>query len=497
MKPLFGFVTLTLLLCSSMVVGQTGQGTSIGYPALHEVSYNYYGGSARAMAMGYAFVGLSDDVSSGLWNPAGLWVLEGPMVSASYNLYSPAGEFADRQSPIRTKNDLSMSAIGHFSFVAPVRIKGHPWVFSFNYDRNNEFSDKSAWVSSLTSGLNPDAYDEERRYQRTFNIGGSTRIFNQLSMGFTLNIIDASRVIDETRLHFTTVIVDPVYNITADGIRESRTIDSTKSNGFNFNLGLMFKEDRFSIGAVVHTPFTIRHTTDRTFDTLTTLNSLVDMDHTTTAYIVDSLAKQDIPLSVSLGAAFFPNEKLTLTLDMTFQNYGSTKWYYNTLRFFEPNGERTDSYEKIPIDWNNTFGVGIGGEYLVDSKFGQIPLRAGFRFDQLPQPANYTFVSTNIGYRLDEADTLVAYELPTITTTRTAQDRQSTTSISLGTGIHWSQIEIDIAYMYTSGAELTLTEQSYMYDEDSDGNPIAISENKVRNWGWKAHEFRFTFTGRF
>jgi len=497
MKPLFGLVVLTVLICSSMAVGQTVEDQGIGYPALREANYNYFGGSARAMGMGYAFVGLSNDVSSGLWNPAGLWVLEGPIVSASYNVYSPAGQFSTTWSPVTTQNNLGMDAIGHFSLVAPVRIKGHPWVFTFNYNRNNEFSDKSAWVHSLASGLNPDSYDKEERYERTFNIGGSTRIYNQLSLGFTLNIMDASRVIDWTRLTARDTIITEVPLVTASLMESDELIDSTKSSGFNFNVGLMFKEDKFSVGAVVHTPFTIKHNSDRTRIITSTMNGLESIDNSSVEFVVDSLAKQDVPLSFILGGAFFPMEKLTLTLDATFQNYASTNWYYNTLRFFEPNGERTDTYEEIPIDWNNTFGIGSGVEYLVDSKYGRIPLRAGLRYDQLPQPADFSYFYTN--YTTQNVGDSVIYTMqPYVTTTRKASERQNTMSFSLGTGIHWSQIEIDIAYMYTSGAKLKWTEDaSYYIGDDDDGNPVIVNLNMEREWEWKSHEFRFTFTGYF
>ena len=88
MKMLVGFGLLTILIFSTAVMGQ-------GYPALSETSYNYFGAGARAFAMGDAYVGLSNDITSGTWNPAGIWVIESPVVSVSYNIYKPKGEFTD------------------------------------------------------------------------------------------------------------------------------------------------------------------------------------------------------------------------------------------------------------------------------------------------------------------------------------------------------------------------------------------------------------------
>jgi long-subunit fatty acid transport protein len=494
MKPQFGFVIVALVLCVSVAFGQSEEQYTPGYPALDEVSYAYNGGSARAMAMGYAFVGLSDDVSGGIWNPAGLWALEGPIISSSYNLYTPAGEFFHTETLGSTKNDLGLNGLGHFSFVAPVRIKGHPWVFNFNYNRNNDYSDEMAFLAIAGNKLapGPDTFVEEKGYMRTFKAGASTRLYKQLSFGFTLNIIKAQRVIDVAQYLEALVIIDPIYGTTADLMASGQVIDSTTSDGFNFTLGMMWREEKYSIGAVVHTPYAIKHSSDRTRHEEMTINDLINIDNTSTIFVVDSLAKQDVPLSTVVGLALFPQEDLTLTLDMCYQNYGSTNWYHRTRTFFEANGDRIDFFEEFPIEWNNTMGVGLGAEYQMNSALGRIPLRAGVRWDQLPQTDEISFTSSNVAYDINSEP----YGLDVFEVTRVAEGRQSTTSLSLGTGIAWSQIEIDFAYMFTSGSELNLTETVIYFDESDEEDPVKQLES-VYNWKRKAHEFRFTFTGYF
>jgi long-subunit fatty acid transport protein len=454
------------------------------------------------MAMGYAFVGLADDVSGGLYNPAGLWVLEGPMISASFQLYSPADEFTYREEQILltnvvpgvTKNSLDMSGVGHFSFVAPVRIKGHPWVFNFNYRRNNDYT-----IESLVRQVNPvldysiDNIRQEEGQLRTFNFGASTRIYKQFSMGFTLNIIDAERATGYGTDFMQEIVIDPTYGTTGLLTVDEEVIDSTKSNGFNFTLGMMYKEKKFSLGGVVHTPYTITHNSDRTLSTVVAVNELINLDNSETLYVVDSVAKQDIPLSFALGLALFPRENLTLTADMVYQNYGSTDWYYRTGTFFEPNGDRIDFYDEIPIDWNNTIGFGAGMEYRLNSSFGRIPLRLGVRFDELPQSAKTTNTYSTVGYDSEG----VPFELDGMNITRQLEDGQSTTSFSVGTGLAWSQIQLDFAYMYTTGGELEIHEVYDSYAEDGDGNPLVITESGTAFYEQETHEFRFTFTGHF
>lgn len=493
MKPLVGFVALMLLLCSTVVFGQTESQSGFGYPALDAVSYNYGGGSARAMGMGYAFVGVANDVSGGIWNPAGLWILEGPMVSSSYSIYSPAGEFTHTLTDKITKNDIGLNAIGHFSFVAPVRIKGHPWVFNFNFNRDNEYSDEFDHVTLVSNRLNPDTFVEDQGYMSRFNVGASTRLYRQFSMGFTLNIITAKRFFDVQFNDLFDIIIDPTYGTTAELFFSDRRLDSISSNGFNFTIGTMMKGEKYSIGAVLHTPYTIKHSNDITSSTLVTLAGLVDVDNTSTIFVVDEVSKQDIPLSFAFGVGLFPSEDVTLSMDINYQNYGSTNWYYRTSMFFEPNGERTDTFEEIPIDWNNTIGLGFGAEYFLASKIGRIPLRAGFRFDQLPQPKEFDYFSTDVGYDSE----MQPFQLAVPTLTRTATGRQTTTSFSLGSGIAWSRIELDFAYMYTGGASMKLENRIEYYFEDIDGNPQVGKTGSTFEWESKDHKFRFTFTGYF
>lgn len=492
MKSLVGFVVTILLLCTSVVFAQSNQSSLPGYPALGEVSYAYQGGSARAMGMGYAFVGLSNDVSSGIWNPAGLWILEGPIISASYNMYTPATEFRADMTPAVTKSNLDMNAVGHFSFVAPVRIKGHPWVFTANFNRNNEFSDNAATLSDPENKLDPDTFVEDNGNLQFFNAGASTRIYKQFSMGFTVNVIDARRVIDRNRLTSVDTIINPVIGSTAEKYTTDQLLDSTKSNGFNFTIGMMLKGEKYSAGAVIQTPYTMKHSTDRSHFVETRLNGLIQVENTSTIFVVDSLAKQEVPLSMTFGVGLFPRENLTLTMDVSFQNYGSTNWFYLDSTFFAPNGERTEYYTEIPIDWNNNAGLGVGLEYLLNTKYGRVPLRAGFRYDQLPQPAVVNQTTSNVGYNDG-----TPYELNLATVTRTASDRQKATSFSLGSGIGWSRIELDFAYMYTGGAKLEYTQTNISYGEDDEGNPVANSESIKQEWDRKSHEFRITFTGFF
>jgi|GEM_PF-3613921 len=474
MKRLVGLTALSLVLMAGAVMGQ------VGNPGWNEISYLYQGSGARAFGMGSAFLGLSNDVTGGTWNPAGIWVIESPIVAASYKLYRPAGKYTQTLTPVATENSLDMNTIGDFSFAAPVRIKGHPYVMNFNFNHFNENIVEEQYYSgffadSVTNQFNPDASVSDESYVRAYSFGFSTRVYRQLSFGATANIYDARRIKKVVQQASWTDTISVINGLFDDQYRNYTTLDSATSNGFNFVLGLMYKMEKANLGAVVRTPFEMKHTTDYSLFQTATTNGLNNILLSDTTYVQDSLAKQQVPLSVGIGASYFPLPNLTLAADIAYYRYGSTNWFYRDSTYFSASGKRTDYYTEIPIEWNNTLGVGVGVEYLVTTPYGRLPLRAGVRFDQLPQPKTYENIVTSA----------VVGEDTVVTTTLVARDRQNLMSLSLGTGLHWAQINFDVAYRYSTGAERS---SSRVIDG------VLQSSDKLER---KMHEMRFTMTGFF
>lgn len=475
MKRLVGLTALSMILMAGAVMGQ------VGYPAWNEISYIYQGGGARAFGMGDAYLGLSNDVTGGTWNPAGIWIIESPTVSASYKFFRPAGQFTQNLTPVVTKNSLDINAIAHFSFASPIRIKGHPYVLNFNFNHNNEsIIEEQKYVGfmadSVTNQFNPDFSNTDESFLKTYNFGFSTRVYRQLSFGVTANIYDGRRAQNAVYQASWSDTIDVINGIINDQYRRVTTIDSTTSNGFNMILGLMYKMEKVNVGAVVRTPFQMKNNTDYSLFLHSTTRGLTDIIQSDTTYVQDSVAKQQVPLSVGVGVGLFPIPNLTAAFDVTYYRYGSTNWFYRDSTFFSASGKRTDYYTEIPIDWNNTIGVGAGIEYLLSTPYGQVPLRAGVRFDQLPQPK--TFEDRITADQISEDTLLVTWK-------KVADGRQNLMSFSLGTGIRWSQINLDVAYRYSSGAERD-------YSETINGQ-VFLSDKLER----KSHEMRVTFTGFF
>jgi len=478
MKRLVGLTILTMLILSVSVMGQDGAQT------LSEVSYSYFGSGARAMAMGNAFIGLSDDVTGSSWNPAGIWVIERPLMSASYMFYIPRREFSDVLTEGNTLTKMDEKGFAHFSFAAPFRISGHPWVFCFNFNRDNDNISRADYFSGTDtvhfSSDNPDVFLKDESYLHTYSFGFSTRIYKQLSMGITADVYQAKRAYEYSYLAAEDVLVQslpPVYKHYVVNVVKT---DSTTSKGFGFTLGLLYKLNKsFSAGAVVRAPFKMKNNSDLMTWYNVTANGLYDATNSYSNLINDSIAKQDMPLSVTVGFAFKPEENTYFTMDVNYQNYSSSKWYRTDSTYYRINGDREDFYSSYSLEWKDAIGVGFGVEHSLVTKYGRIPLRAGFRVDKVPKPNKYSIVYTPI---LDsEGQPTDVYGISSYEAT----GQQTSYGISFGSGIHWSQIGLDFAYSYTSGAETKtyVNIENYSFQMNSD---------KI-----KSHDVRVTFTGYF
>lgn len=80
LKAVFNALLWVILSCGKVLFGQTVYSTSQLLQPLNDT-----GGSARAMAMGSAFVGVADDSSALLWNPAGLGTLSQGELALHHN----------------------------------------------------------------------------------------------------------------------------------------------------------------------------------------------------------------------------------------------------------------------------------------------------------------------------------------------------------------------------------------------------------------------------
>ncbi|MFH1372442.1 MAG: outer membrane protein transport protein [bacterium] len=506
-----------LISCAVLIVILAGTGAAqtsqdyeyINYimerPFVEGYHFDFTGGGARAEGMGKAFIAVSDDITAGSWNPAGLYVQEKPIISLSWASLDPRGSTNSNVFEGSAIFDHSgrFSGISAFSFIAPLRIKGHHFVGSFSLTRNfDEFqgdgfvghgdsisniagqdmfnvSSDFHYVSELQGGLN------------SVNIGFGTRVYRNLSFGASMNVYTGKMVRDQYFDAFERWVSLKPDVVDSRRITGHATIlDTSSFSGYNVNIGFKLKGEALDVGLVVRTPFSLNINTGRSIYTINRRAALDQGQLVTvgsdTVYFDDLLTKYSMPLMIGAGVVWRASEKWLLATDIEYRGFSSGQVERRDSLRIDPGGSNEEYYTKIDPRWNDVFTVRLGTEYLHQTGIGLIPLRAGFGY--LPTPAP----SIDVDGRTSSA---VNYNL------------------SLGFGIHWNQIHLDWGYTYS----IIDWEMSDQYEPVNDPDQPRIVRNRHNDWAYtltketwedtdpsvimeqknRNHHLSFTFTGYF
>jgi len=356
-------------LCSLSAVSLVLVASLVGAAGAIEINSppNVVGSGARALGMGGAFIAVADDATAASWNPGGLPQLERPEISAVYSWKFYHEDFNRGQQIERdVTEDIDFSSLNYLSIVYPFRrtIAGRNIVISLNYHRMLDF-DRELDVAyhdieflAVTQG--------RAEFRQSGSLGALSpalgfELTDRLSLGVAVNLWDQSLLPDN---EWKQVTRSNFWTQTGGLLTAGRLIEEERYedfDGINYTFGLLFKPtDRWSIGLVHHTKFAadVKYTLKRTL--------LVPP--------VSTVHKQDrrieFPSAWGLGLAYrFPNDKLTLALDVTRREWdefveierGPT-FFNNWLsrRRFSP----ITGLEKWRSHHKATYTVRLGGEYV-------------------------------------------------------------------------------------------------------------------------------------
>ncbi len=130
---------------------------------------------------------------------------------------------------------------------------------------------------------------------------------------------------------------------------------------------------------------------------------------------------------------------------MEFRNYSKAELTYRN-NLADPVGEEVTT----TLDWRNTTQFRVGGEYTINTKFGSIPLRFGYRNDpklfKTQLDSSEVFVRTDLRYIRGQPD-----YTPTHIQSNYGVEKGSWVNgnvLAFGSGIGWSQIRFDVTYEY-------------------------------------------------
>lgn len=488
MKRSLLIVGLLVAATALSAFGQQGDRLSLGL----YLPFDFTGGGARATGMGGAYYGVSDDIFAGTWNPAGLTSQEGPTLALSYGGLIGAGEanisLVGSPRTFNREHDGSLGSISDAIFVAPFRLRGHPFVGSFSYTKRFDGLANYGFETVVTETVltlrqniyqfEPFDFDVDigaaaEGAVRSISIGFGTRIYGNTSMGATVNVYtgeSVARQVNETVLpDFPLAPFEQLVDINIS----TESIDTSKFSGVNFTVGFKHSGERLDAGLVIKTPFDLETETGSSIYMIRYVNGLATQEGTDTTFIDDQIVKYGMPLMVGAGVGYSLTEDLLLAMDAEYRGFGSSKLKERDVLEITPGGNINEVFSQYDPDWNSGVALRFGGEYRLEKSYGMIPLRMGVGFTPTPMPSNE-----------DEDTPTMSYVLPSLVLSPVAKllnkdDTPLMYSASLGTGIHWSQIHLDIAYTY-----------SQINRDMSDPTADFLLKNRD-------HHVAFTFTGIF
>ncbi|MDF1544332.1 MAG: hypothetical protein P1R58_04440 [bacterium] len=488
MKSSFVRVAAILLCLSATAFAQpeTNQ--------LRNFNFDFGATGARAEAMGRASIGLSDGITGGTGNPAGLYMHDMPIFGISYSLFSPRGtteitEAVSNSGAYLADHIGSFRSISSANFLAPIRIKGHKFVGSINYFRNySEFESVTLRASGnvpvtpvdtfFTSDYSPQLplvnedssstfshteFDETQGGLDVVNFGFGTRLSGSFSFGLALNVYTGKM----ERIGLGLDTLDGVQsrfiaaNQAAEYVVRKDVIDTLKFSGVNFTLGLKYNKEKFTAGLIIRTPLSLGVGTERTLTTTVYVNGLERTDFRFSLLspkIDPPLSKYELPLMIGIGGSYQVKENFLVAADLEMRQYSSTTVKFRDSLLIGASGNNTEFYTEFDpsqvefMKWQDAIVVRLGGEYLKEMSFGTVPIRAGFGYVPVPPASIQTADGTTFS-----AKTVANMDL------------------SFGTGVHWEQIKLDLAYTYT------------IRDRD-----VFYIDYKYKN-----HRISFSFTGVF
>jgi hypothetical protein len=446
---------------------------------------DFNGSGARAKGMGNAFLGVSDDVNAASWNPAGLYRHEDPylqpVMALGYQSFSADASFRDRPylDVPWSQFEFSETYSGWdlMSLVWPMRIKGHMFVGAVSFNRLGDEAHNSGMSidanmpydnDDIIAGIERPYHYENlvfyRSYINALHIGFGTRLYDKLSFGLTVNTYGGKG----SQNTFETIVWDELIipNSPSDqrGVGEivNSVYDTTEYSGVYFTLGFKYNGDKLSAGLAVKTPHTLKETHDVFVNPVAYVNGVVEDGFGQSIHIDDNVVELDQPLMIGLGFGYRATENLLVAADVEYRGYGGGEVHRRDSISLVPGGTDVEYFTDFDPEWNSTWVMRAGTEYIWNTGsriFPTVPLRAGFSYVPIPEPDIE-------GFTFDNSDMLIP-----------SYGTAATTRWSLGTGVRWAQIHLDMAYVISS-----LERSNVWLDQESTVDDSSLN---------------FTFTGYF
>lgn len=370
-------------------------------------NYQPYVIGERALGMAGAYTAAVEDSMAVYYNPGGMVFASGSMVSASQKVYSQyyrvvkEGFIPDSRRALLEGGDgvdaKTLSHVSEFNFPSTLAFminfgprihrggpKRHAMAFSILWPYQDSFMLKTKWRSGGERGSDAETYSVSESFQSMW-IGGSYGYRLNRRWGFGLSIfmadnrwtrrLDRSRFQDETGMEGCAVPE-------CGNLATTESITQADYVALILRFGLLWApKGPWRFGLTLTPPsilvdtaglFTTRGHLDQTFGRAEVKGGAEDyIDYYTDDYNLEVAGYE--PASVRLGAAYIPNDDLTLDLDVSFHfpiSYhlirgdpvalryqgdpaASPRWFDNGI---------VRKIERLPVA-----NVNLGGEWSIDN----------------------------------------------------------------------------------------------------------------------------------
>ncbi len=346
---------VTVAVFAAILLAQASLGSAAGF-----LIYEH---GAAAMAMAGAFVSIANDPSAIFHNPAGIAFLKGTQFSVGTTLIMPSGKMTllnpppwEPQSTWKQKDQVFFPSTLYITQSIGERVTlgfgfFSPYGLGASWPPENQFRYLGYEDDMKTFFFNP-------------TIG--VKLTDELSFGAGVSYIYS------TVMFKLVSLIDELYPYTLSTYDAPAKLEGN-GDAWAFNAGLLYRAEKFSLGFNWRSSFNIDYKGDMTLDT-SPIPSLFRPLFPTGA---NGETTFKFPNIFGIGASVTPMERLLLSLDIHYVLWSRFDKYVVT--FDDPRLEEMVMEE----DWKDSFLFRLGGQYTISPQFS---LRAGFIYDQTPQP---------------------------------------------------------------------------------------------------------------
>ncbi|MDP1678158.1 MAG: outer membrane protein transport protein [Bacteroidota bacterium] len=380
------------------------------------------GVGTRALGMGNAYIGVSDDYSATFWNPAGLAQMRRLEVMGGI---SNVG-FANDATFYSAKKNATTSAtsLDNLGFVFPFPTLQGSLVFAFGYNRISDFANASKFdgfnnqssiipslqtsatddpsgefdipfnlfltntngYTSIQQNVNQSATKKESGNLGQWSFSGAIDIEENISFGVSLNIYSGKY--DYTR-NFLESDNSNLYNYNASQAISSDSAYlrfnkfyydnylSAELSGSNITMGLMYRSDFFRFGLVGKAPSSIKVSETYTNEGQSVFDAGTWSDKNPAgkySYTANNEYTVHSPWTFGAGGSVYVTTHLLLAADVEYTDWTQIEWVDN---FDLEKGNTT-----LQSAFRATTNIRLGAEFDIPST--DVKVRGGYSLTPSP-----------------------------------------------------------------------------------------------------------------